>query len=738
VLPSADRAVVARDRVLPGLALLLDGGALAARIGRDVAPAYLRYKPHTSCAVGLIGHAATLGETFAAFTYPRDRYATVRGRPEWQDEAIFLDDVCVAIVPARLDRRLKVLRRLDEPERRAKHLKRMTCLPGAADEASVLRYKPGRRLVLRLSSGGVPSAVLKATAAEGFARSLIGATIGAGLGGAPLLGAHGETCTHVTGWIAGRPLCPVLGDGLAPAEAFSATGAALARLHAACPPGPFSIGRKEEVRALASTVADLAHLDLSLAASAERLIPRILEALGETPESRLLHGDFTADQVILGEAGPVIVDFDSAGSGDPAGDIGSFLARLDAQAIDGAIAPEDGATAGAALVTGYAEAAGGMPDTSAQHARALVMLATEGFRMRHPDWPGRTAALLGRAETILARPRLHPGTDPDLPQLAIALEPHRVLPALAAALGYAAGTLRRCEVRLVRHKPGRRAIVRYEIECTEGRAETLLGKLRAKGPDRQTARVQADLRAAGLDGSAPDGVGVPAPRGHIDSLHLWLQEAVPGEPLARHISPGADLAPVARTGAALARLHATAPVSDRRWTLADEADVLDDALRRAAERLPHVAVRLAAVGAIARDRLAALPPPAARGLHRDFYYDQVLVDGDRIWLVDLDLYACGDPAIDIANFLAHLDELALRRHGDVGAYARQAETFLAGYATVAPLPEVPRIAILRAVSIARHVFISTRFADRRHITSDLLAHAEAALDVSASLERIHR
>ncbi len=738
MLQPADQAVIERDRALPGLTLLLDAGALAARIGLDLAPAYLRYKPGTSCAVGLIGPAATLDQTFAAFAYPRDRYATVRARPEWQDEAIFLDDACIAVIPARLDRRLKALRRLNDPDRRAKELKRLTGMPVASEEPSVLRFKPGRRLVLRLSADGVPCAVLKTTAAEDFARSLVGATIGAGLGGAPLLGARGETFTHVTGWIAGRPLCPVLGDGLAPAEAFSATGAALGRLHAAHAPGPFRVGREEEVRALAAIVAALAQLDTGLAASAERLLPRIVEALGAEPQPRLLHSDFSADQVILGGHGPVIVDFDTAGSGDPARDIGSFLARLDAQAIDGAIAPEDGATAGAALVAGYAEVTGGAPDASAQHARALVMLATEGFRMRHPDWPARTAALLARAEAILAQRRQYPAIDPDLPQLAIALDSHRMLPVLSNVLGDAPGTLRRCDVKLLRHKPGRRAIVCYEIERTEGRTETLLGKLRAKGPDLRTARVHAALRAAGLDGSAPDGVGVPAPRGRIDSLHLWLQEVVAGNPLAQYLLPDADPSPFARTGAALARLHLTAPVTDRRWTLADEADVLDHALRRATDHLPDAADRLSALSAIARVRLAALPPVPARGLHRDFYFDQVLVDGDRIWLVDLDLYACGDPAIDIGNFLAHLDELALRRHGDVAVHAPQAEAFLSGYAMVAPLPAVPRIAVLRAASFARHVFLSTRFADRRHTTRDILAQAEAALAVPTTLERIDR
>ena len=41
-------------------------------------------------------------------------------------------------------------------------------------------------------------------------------------------------------------------------------------------------------------------------------------------------------------------------------------------------------------------------------------------------------------------------------------------------------------------------------------------------------------------------------------------------------------------------------------------------------------------------------------VHRDFYHDQVIADGDVCRLVDLDLVAVGDPALDIGNFLAHL------------------------------------------------------------------------------------
>jgi aminoglycoside phosphotransferase (APT) family kinase protein len=734
MLSPSDRAIVARDPALPGLALLLEDGALAARLGSALATGYLRYKPGTSCTVGLIGPGRTLGEAFAAIAYPRDRYGEVRRRPDWQDAATFLDDLAIAVIPAHLDRGLKSVRRIGTPARRAKLLRRLTGRHDHAppDEPEVLRYKPGRRLVLRLTAGGRPLAALKTTGAGDFVQSLLGATTGAALGAAPLLGASLEHRLHVTGWIVGRPLCPVQSGGLPEMDALAETGAALARLHAVPPLEPFRITRKDEMRALEDIVADLATLDPGLAAEAGRLLPRIAAALGPDATPRFLHGDFSADQVILRGDGPVIIDYDAAAAGDPARDIGSFLARLDAQAVDGIIPAEAAEAAREAFMNGYAEAAGLVPDPAAQHARALLMLATEGFRSRHPDWQERTEALLARAATLIAPRQVHSTVDPEMPQLAAALDARHVLPGLTAALGVEPGTMVRCDARLVRHKPGRRALIRYAVEAADASGATLLGKLRAKGPDRHTPRVHAALRASGLDGS--ECVGVPAPRGRIDDLHLWLQDAVPGEPLAAFLVPGGDPAPVARTGAALARLHSAPLASDRRWTLTDEADVLDAALRRAADRMPDAAGTLAAIARNARARLAALAPVPACGIHRDFYFDQILVDGARIWLVDLDLYACGDPAIDIGNFLAHLDELGLRLHGDPCALSPQAEAFLTGYASVARLPQTTRIEILRTVSLARHVFLSTGFPDRRHTTRALLARAEADFTEPADLE----
>ena len=75
-------------------------------------------------------------------------------------------------------------------------------------------------------------------------------------------------------------------------------------------------------------------------------------------------------------------------------------------------------------------------------------------------------------------------------------------------------------------------------------------------------------------------------------------------------------------------------------------------------------------------------PPASdlTPVHRDFYYSQVLIDGPRLTLIDFDLLALGDPAIDVANFTAHLLFLGLDKLDDLHALAADAQSFVDAYA----------------------------------------------------------
>ena len=58
-----------------------------------------------------------------------------------------------------------------------------------------------------------------------------------------------------------------------------------------------------------------------------------------------------------------------------------------------------------------------------------------------------------------------------------------------------------------------------------------------------------------------------------------------------------------------------------------------------------------------------------RPIHRDIYHDQVLVTRRGLGLLDFDDAAMSEPAVDVANFLAHLRLLALEEPSRAAALA---------------------------------------------------------------------
>lgn len=154
-----------------------------------------------------------------------------------------------------------------------------------------------------------------------------------------------------------------------------------------------------------TAAADLMPLDADLATRAQALATPLAARLAGTAfDPVLVHGDFSADQVVMGDVAPVILDWDNVGLGDPARDLGSFLARMDAQVIDGLLTQDQADDRGAALPQGY----GTVPASVVlHHARALMLLLTDGFRNRHPNWPARTQSLMDCIEQVLSTITTH-------------------------------------------------------------------------------------------------------------------------------------------------------------------------------------------------------------------------------------------------------------------------------------------------------------------------------------------
>jgi hypothetical protein len=309
--------------------------------------------------------------------------------------------------------------------------------------------------------------------------------------------------------------------------------------------------------------------------------------------------------------------------------------------------------------------------------------------------------------------RTPPLVDDGLPTLAAALDPDRVPDAFARECAALAHRPRIAEIRVLRHRPGRRCLIRYGLE---GDTPAVLGKLTCKGVHKRSLAVQTRLFAGGF--------AVPEPLGPVPTLGLWLQREVEGRPLASMLGDPAAERAVARSAELLAALHRQPADPARPWTIDDELAVLDERLAALGRVRPDLADRVDRLLAACHSAARRLPESRGCGIHRDFYPEQVLVGDGQLHLVDLDLYSRGDSALDVGNFKAHLIEAAIRETGDPEGYARLVEAFERHYLAAVPATTPDAIAIFTFLSLARLVQISTLIADRRQATDAILATAE--------------
>jgi len=323
-------------------------------------------------------------------------------------------------------------------------------------------------------------------------------------------------------------------------------------------------------------------------------------------------------------------------------------------------------------------------DEDSLRGRLTVLLVEEVFaceRVRATYHPGRSLRLLLRVSTdrgprLVSARAFAPGAsrsrferahaldadgvrhDEDLATVFFLFPADRKLTALArlhaGAWPSIPGAVR---YRLVAYAPERAATAAADDE--RGRAVAFV-KLHADATAERTALVHRSLRARGLF--------VPAVVAKWPALRALAVEPAVGERL--------DGAGWPAFGRALARLHALPPVDARRLSRL-EPDSLRDAAATIAALRPDVA---AVARDLAQSLCSSLPRTHVVCVHGDAHPKNVVVDGERAQLVDLDDVAGGAAAADIGGVLAGLrfDELLGRRDPEC------ADAFLDGYGTRDP------------------------------------------------------
>jgi Ser/Thr protein kinase RdoA (MazF antagonist) len=243
-------------------------------------------------------------------------------------------------------------------------------------------------------------------------------------------------------------------------------------------------------------------------------------------------------------------------------------------------------------------------------------------------------------------------------------------------------------------------VVLEELKCRPGRRRTL----RAVGGRRsaivkiyasdRVATVAARIRALQ---HGPTEVRLPEVLLVEPALHLLVLSEVPGASLRKALLVD-DWDSCARAGEALGTWHRfwsgyrpdvfVPHTSERELRL----------LRSRTEQAPPPVAALAS-SALALSAMAGLGGdwPFATVVHRDLYEEHILV-GEHVGVIDLDDAALGPPELDMGNLLAHMELLALRSGRDL---TPGAEALLEGYSSSGPSLDPDRLGRCRALTVLR-------------------------------------
>jgi aminoglycoside phosphotransferase (APT) family kinase protein len=758
-----DAQIVDRDPDIRGLRILLDDESLAMFAAKFLSTAkveraecdYLRYKPGQNCLARFRVLGSGQPQHFYAVAYrPSDlvKVQKVRG-------AFTSTELCLVVCPFPMDLELKSLTRISSDEGLRHLLAKMGChqMLGGPLSLTTLRYKPERRYVARIESDAHP-AILKMYSAATFPAAYAAARSFATAQNLPIAHRLARSRRHgviLFDWQAGTPLSAMMETGLATPEIIAKAGAALAQLHSCSVSNLPTVTATDDAASLRDTANDLTAIAPNLAKQITQLAMRICDKLAVANVSTFVptHGDFSAAQIIVEGGNVSLIDLDRAVFSAAEKDVGNFIAHLTLTQLQGRSLADDFTTIVDALATGYRATGRNLmqSEVDLHTAASLLRLANRPFRDRLPDWHdltlrivhrggeillpaiSRSAAAVGVAEptgsSVPTSRGLHP--DNEMPFLQDALSLKRaedrlqdVLSADPELQGFHVQS-----VRVLRSKPGRRCLVEYRgTLANTSRSAAILGKIHAKHRHEASYRQQTLLWNAGFDNNSPDRISVARPLGIISEWNMWLQRAVPGQ-TSWHALEGANACMIAsRIADAAHKLHRAAVPTDRIHTLENELSILDEHLLCVCRELPALGRRIDDIRFRCRELAESINPVRPVGIHRDFYPDQVLVDDDRLYVVDHDLYCLGDPRLDVGNFCGHLIEQSLRKCGHPYVYDQAAQAMIDRFAELnGDEGYRDAIDIYVVLTLARHIALSRRFPERIGTTFPLVELIESRL-----------
>ena len=308
--------------------------------------------------------------------------------------------------------------------------------------------------------------------------------------------------------------------------------------------------------------------------------------------------------------------------------------------------------------------------------------------------------------------------------------PRSLASVLLAALGYGESDSPSWTADIIQYRVDMRAIVRLTVAVTDpatGRAREhqFFAKVYRDAEQGQRAfQAQTDLfaRAAADKGHFV----VARPIAYDEGLRTLVTEAIPGTSLSKIIRRDKDSVNAVRAAArAIAEFHRLDVEAPSR-PIAGELDRLREARQFLVSARPDLADDVAAIVESVASGLAEAPSAL---IHGDLKPDHILIEGDRVALIDFDLLGRADPIADVAHLVAFLGKPQERSRSQRDDAADAAQEFVDEYFAHAPDSWRARLPLYHAMtSIHKAVGLCRRRgAEGQKLVSDVVREGQSLL-----------
>ncbi len=247
---------------------------------------------------------------------------------------------------------------------------------------------------------------------------------------------------------------------------------------------------------------------------------------------------------------------------------------------------------------------------------------------------------------------------------------HFPYPSLPA--GFTAKEISAVDVEIINYRPELRCTVRYKL-VGKTSAMTIYGKSFA---DNCGAEIYRRLeRMWQLSQQSGSDFPMPRPLGYNRETQTIWQEEFPGRPLAEIINRDNYAALISDAVKRLAFIHQSDVPTSARITIENHLEEIQKKTAKLVQAFPAVKDSLSKTVELLERRLSKLPAANDCVIHGDFHLRQLMVHDNQVALFDFDEFAIGDPAQDLANFIADLHAQSFDKDFVVAMSAKLIEVY---------------------------------------------------------------